>query len=1162
MKKKKIVFIILALCLVPFAAIACNKGGGTIAKPAAPESRYIESFAVPKNMTCGYGSNYVLPALYAADNYGNRIAATAKVEGADGAEVELGEGGTLAVTQPVGTYYYVTYTASVENDSLSGLTMLLVCKDDDAPRLTLTDEEVIVTSGTSVNVGAYYSVSDDSGDNYTMRYDAKKDGEHMDFDGRLFIAEDGKYEIGLTAVDFSGHESEKKTLTVFSRPSYIVADFETDIDFDHNKHSGLGTRGEFKLEKSTEHVHSGEYAAKITAAKGGSVIPGNPPANNPDGLAVDTLTSSLILTKANGYTNGARLYPSYAMFGMYVWFEAYGAETLTLKYMSTTYKNNWTPSSVEYMDFYVRGVKAEGGGKCDGTGSVTLPTGEWVFIEGNVMEWSNTQISFCETDDKPFVMYIDDIQAAASAVGNVNEMSVDLGGAASKEIDLDEAIYGRVREGLSTSNFQHAVYEVENASGEEVPVSSGKVTLSAGEYKVFLVGPSGMRAGFYVTVHVTDALVSRVTFSAGGNDINALPVGKAGVAYPVPAATGEGLTITSAVTKGSEGVSVVEGKFTPAAAGEYTITYTISDGTRQETFAVTVNIVAAGEWGGDITIDEGALDGLPAAGYAGEGITVPEIRYTGGSGVVTAEVFAELTDGAGKETIPVTDGVWTPEKAGEYTLVFRVSDFFGSKEVRKQIIVSYKAEPVIYGKDNLLPVYVSGFDFTVEGVYARRYAAAGAENVPVTFAWVYKGTEHPFTGNTFRPEVDENGDRIKIKFTADGYSEESDDIPVVKPYKEDGTLAVERMFLGEGATVSADERAVKAVLDGGGDATLIYANKLPANGFSLDFEAESAGGESPITAITIILTDAADPGVKLTLKIERNAQKAGECLLIANGLRAGVMHGSFDSAPQFGIKYNNVTQEVIDGEDTVCSLANVIDGFNGFPSSEVRFEMKIESSAAATVTLRSLCGQTLRNMRSDGMAPSYRTDGELIVRYRLGETITIPRVHALDVLCPNATATITLTRPGHTTARPAYATASDGTVLNGAPSDKEYRIAGDAYGSYRLTIRLSDSAGNNRNILITLTVVDETAPTITLSGNVPTGVSRGAEVSLPSATAQDDVSGAVDVIIYVCSPYAQYEKVTDGKFRAELPGVYKVIYYARDAEGNSTRLEYEIAVNG
>ncbi|EGW53319.1 beta strand repeat-containing protein [Candidatus Endoriftia persephonae] len=98
-----------------------------------------------------------------------------------------------------------------------------------------------------------------------------------------------------------------------------------------------------------------------------------------------------------------------------------------------------------------------------------------------------------------------------------------------------------------------------------------------------------------------------------------------------------------------------------------------------------------------------------------------------------------------------------------------------------------------------------------------------------------------------------------------------------------------------------------------------------------------------------------------------------------------------------------------------------------------------------------------------------------------------------------------------------------------------------AVGSYTLTYNVSDSAGNAATAVTrTVNVTDQTAPTITLSGDNPMGVALGGTFTDPGASASDAIDGDISANVTV-----------SGTVDTNTLGSYTLTYNVSDSGGNA-----------
>jgi beta-glucanase (GH16 family) len=108
-------------------------------------------------------------------------------------------------------------------------------------------------------------------------------------------------------------------------------------------------------------------------------------------------------------------------------------------------------------------------------------------------------------------------------------------------------------------------------------------------------------------------------------------------------------------------------------------------------------------------------------------------------------------------------------------------------------------------------------------------------------------------------------------------------------------------------------------------------------------------------------------------------------------------------------------------------------------------------------------------------------------------------------------------------------------------------VNSDLVGEYTLTYSTSDSAGNSSSVTRTVTVVDTTAPVITLNGAAEINHSFGELYTDPGATATDSNDGEINV-------------TSSGTVDVDSAGTYTITYTATDAAGNSVTLNRTVNV--
>ncbi len=159
-----------------------------------------------------------------------------------------------------------------------------------------------------------------------------------------------------------------------------------------------------------------------------------------------------------------------------------------------------------------------------------------------------------------------------------------------------------------------------------------------------------------------------------------------------------------------------------------------------------------------------------------------------------------------------------------------------------------------------------------------------------------------------------------------------------------------------------------------------------------------------------------------------------------------------------------------------------------------------------------------------------------------------------------------------------YGTEMDGQVLTldspalssafeGFKSDKvKMSVTCDGYSSNFANIIITDYLGKGAEAVKNNVYEDEEGPVVTLSedASFPAGM-VGHSYPVPEATAFDEISGACKVETRVVYNYANPDSsidvaVVDGRFKMDRPGVYSIVYSARDYAGNVGKLVKSISV--
>ncbi len=142
-------------------------------------------------------------------------------------------------------------------------------------------------------------------------------------------------------------------------------------------------------------------------------------------------------------------------------------------------------------------------------------------------------------------------------------------------------------------------------------------------------------------------------------------------------------------------------------------------------------------------------------------------------------------------------------------------------------------------------------------------------------------------------------------------------------------------------------------------------------------------------------------------------------------------------------------------------------------------------------------------------------------------------------------------------------------VSEGATVTKEY-VGGldrelDSSSAVNITVTAQDGSTKTETVFLLKgegsAQEDTTAPEITVNGSVPAAGEVGDVITLPSATAQDDVDGAVEAEVSVTGPDGIGIAVENNTFTAQTAGDYTVTYTASDKAGNDAVETFTIRIS-
>ena len=172
---------------------------------------------------------------------------------------------------------------------------------------------------------------------------------------------------------------------------------------------------------------------------------------------------------------------------------------------------------------------------------------------------------------------------------------------------------------------------------------------------------------------------------------------------------------------------------------------------------------------------------------------------------------------------------------------------------------------------------------------------------------------------------------------------------------------------------------------------------------------------------------------------------------------------------------------------------------------------------------------------------------EYTIRYQ-DLTATITRT--LEVVDTTAPVIPLLTKPGHCT-EPGETYEEEGyTAVDNYDGDLTNQVTCTVDGNV-IRYSVTDTSGNTATAERVIVYGDETAPQLTLAGNLTLTLLAGNDFAEPGFTAIDNVDGDLTHLVTVDSTYNKY-----------VPGTYVFTYTVTDAHGNTATAERTVIVEG
>ena len=620
--------------------------------------------------------------------------------------------------------------------------------------------------------------------------------------------------------------------------------------------------------------------------------------------------------------------------------------------------------------------------------------------------------------------------------------------------------------------------------------------------------------------------------------------------------------------------------------------------------------------------DPALLNDMPA-GTVGERYPIPEANVTDwmlGSFEPEVRVFKnDVTDI--DVTHLVKDGYFTPETAGEYSILYSGENGFGNRdEQRIEFSVLEYSAPVIIAPATEFPQMVLNTRFIVP----EFYVSGGSGPLAVTETVEYAG--ETFALGASRSILIDRISPLKITVAVEGYTEKVVQRTFFINFSSETMLKVAGMpaaFL-KGSTVTLpaytafdyDDPDTPVVceitIDGVavGEDRMYTVNKESGDTVRIKY---AAGDVERLFDIPVIdpqsLGDyflcTGEVSVKTDMSATRLSFSENCDVRLANPVAADGLTLKFTASNDAKYEYFDIVlTDFYDETNTVFFRIRPYDAdtsvmqING-RGTEYRINGSFSSDASQYFLIFDGLTGMIKNNKGNDIAPldgmtceaafvSLRFGGVYdasafsvlqisnqvfnTANYMNGDNkapvvVTETALSAINTISYGESFTVPAARAYDAldplaTVR-ATVSAPDGSVIYEGDCSTAHTFTGNDYnGYYVLTYEAEDTSGNTQTQSYRFKVRDEVRPLLTLTGEIVTETSRGTVYNFATASVTDNLTADCPIVVYVVSR-STYEYITvenGGTYTFMYSGEYEVVYYTRDDAFNVVEYRYSVTV--
>lgn len=525
----------------------------------------------------------------------------------------------------------------------------------------------------------------------------------------------------------------------------------------------------------------------------------------------------------------------------------------------------------------------------------------------------------------------------------------------------------------------------------------------------------------------------------------------------------------------------------------------------------------------------------------GEVYSFPSLNLAGGSGKIDGHFNVYLNDAA----YEAKEDSFIPKDKGTYKIEYVANDIIGqSKTYSYSLEVKENDGAVLYEEIGMPRYFISDGAYILPEAICYDYSSGKGVAVPMDVT-INNGifSYEAKSGETFVPKIEGNQENLHFTYHYKNL-EISKDVLTINPYtKVNGIerFSIENFLISENLNFDIGDRDIGFYAKSKGNASFTFANSVIAENSSILLESEP--GKENFSRLKVSIVDSINEEERVTLTLDKNSDSS---LTFKIDKRAYLTTSNLSKKGNLQVSYSNnhfsFNSTSVEGRYYDNGKA-----FAGFGSNKVYFEVTLENAkAGAGLKLSKIDNQSMSYSSSDYSEPRIIIYGDYGGTYTHNQIAKINRVQASDVLDPNSICYVTVKDPNGNIVKDI-----NGISLNEANANKDYDIKLDEYGQYIITYTALDTSENKASFIYAINVEDNIAPTINITGSMPTTVKVGENVRIPSVEVSDDQSENVEVTIFIETSHGEIIFLdTHNAFKPLFEGIYTLRIRAMDEAGN------------